>query len=444
MKWKFLRPVAAAAAASLLLTGLAGCGAPAAGGSAEAVTLTWWAPNLTNSLTADEDYYKTLTAKFTKDTGIEVDVQVNAWGDYYNKILGAITSGEGADVISTGTTWVSTLSDTKAFVQFDQAKMDSIGGAGQFVPAALEAAGGNNPGGPSMIPFVSGVTAMWYNPKLLKAAGIDKPPATWPEFLADGKKLTKDTDGDGKIDQWGFGYPAGFAQEWSHTMFAFGEQNGAPFFDASGAPALDSDGMVAAAKQFIDLMNTDKIMNPSNVEQTAFGDTYQDFINGKIAILFASGANSAFDAANFTDYAPAQIPLNDPMTGKPVTSHVAGANLGVFGAGKHTAEATKLVQYLTSKDAQVDLAVHIPILPVNAEAYNSDQVKKTDVFVTAEKILKDTAASFPINPLTAQAETVVGDAMKKIMAQAATSKSMSAADIKAILTEANSQLKAAK
>jgi multiple sugar transport system substrate-binding protein len=42
---------------------------------------------------------------------------------------------------------------------------------------------------------------------MFKAAGLDvnAPPKTWDEFLAYAKKLTRNTDGDGKIDQWGFG-----------------------------------------------------------------------------------------------------------------------------------------------------------------------------------------------------------------------------------------------
>jgi len=48
---------------------------------------------------------------------------------------------------------------------------------------------------------------LFYNTEMFKAAGLDpgKPPKTWDEFLEYAKKLTRDTNGDGKVDQWGFG-----------------------------------------------------------------------------------------------------------------------------------------------------------------------------------------------------------------------------------------------
>jgi multiple sugar transport system substrate-binding protein len=442
MAHRIRRFAAALVAVAIAGTGLSAC---SSSGSSGDVTLEWWAPNLTANLNDDQKYYQELVQPFTDDTGIKVKVQVNAWGDYYNKILGAITSGDGADLISTGTTWVSTLTDSGGFVQFGDDDMKAIGGSGQFVPAALSAAGGDNKGGPSMIPWVSGVTQMWYNPKLFAAAGISEPPATWPEFVADAKKLTQDTNGDGTPDQWGFGYPAGFAQEWAHTMFAFGEQNGAPFFTKDGKANLDNKGMVAAAKQFTDLMTVDKVMSPSTVEDTSFDRTNQDFIAGKVAMVFEPGANAAFEAAGFSDYKVAQIPLDDPLTGAKVTTHIAGVNLGVFADTKHKAETLQLLKYLSSEAVQVKLFNHIPsILPGNKAAYDSDKVKKDDVFLTSEKILKTTAAGYPINSQAAQAETVIGDAMKKIVAQAATSGSMSTSDIQSVLDEANSQLKASQ
>ena len=42
-----------------------------------------------------------------------------------------------------------------------------------------------------------------YNSETFKKAGIKGPPKTWKEFREISKKLTMDTNGDGKIDQWG-------------------------------------------------------------------------------------------------------------------------------------------------------------------------------------------------------------------------------------------------
>ena len=48
---------------------------------------------------------------------------------------------------------------------------------------------------------------MFYRTDLFEKAGL-KPPTTVEEFVRVAKSLTADTNGDGKIDQWGFADPA--------------------------------------------------------------------------------------------------------------------------------------------------------------------------------------------------------------------------------------------
>ena len=69
---------------------------------------------------------------------------------------------------------------------------------------------------------------LFYNTEMFKAAGLnpDKPPKTWDEFLQYAKKLTRDTDGDGKVDQWGFGTVGakspGFSLRFGPFIWSFG------------------------------------------------------------------------------------------------------------------------------------------------------------------------------------------------------------------------------
>ena len=49
--------------------------------------------------------------------------------------------------------------------------------------------------------------ALYYNRALFKEAGLpDRGPADMKEFMEFAQRLTKDIDGDGKTDQWGFSY----------------------------------------------------------------------------------------------------------------------------------------------------------------------------------------------------------------------------------------------
>jgi multiple sugar transport system substrate-binding protein len=53
-------------------------------------------------------------------------------------------------------------------------------------------------------PWVAIPMAVAYRKDLMEAAGIKEMPKTWDEFLATAKKLTVDTDKDGKVDQYGW------------------------------------------------------------------------------------------------------------------------------------------------------------------------------------------------------------------------------------------------
>ena len=57
-------------------------------------------------------------------------------------------------------------------------------------------------------PIVTGVPfVLYYNEDILNELG-EQPPQTWDDFKRICEKATKDTDGDGKVDQ--YGYAVGF------------------------------------------------------------------------------------------------------------------------------------------------------------------------------------------------------------------------------------------
>jgi len=54
------------------------------------------------------------------------------------------------------------------------------------------------------VPYLCSPVLLVADWELFQEAGIADPPHTWTEFVDCSKKLTKDRDGDGQIDQWGF------------------------------------------------------------------------------------------------------------------------------------------------------------------------------------------------------------------------------------------------
>lgn len=308
------------------------------------MTLTWWATQLAPSIPETEAVYQESIDRFTEATGIEVEVEVVPWADLYNRILTAVSSGTGPDVLSLGTTWTASLNDTGAFAEVEGENLDAMGGSDRFIPAVWDATVIPEVG-QTAVPFMSAAYALIYNPVLFDEAGIAEPPASWEEFVEAGKKLTVDKDGDGTIDQWGFTFPAAAASGDTHFAFILSNQLGGNIVDAEGSPAINSPEVVEAVTVFTDLMATDKIMSPSDAEISLDADAVDRFINGDAAMTFNQRPYAQFRSRNFTDFAVASVPVVEG--GENVQSMIAGTNISVFEDSPNKLEAFQFLGHLT-------------------------------------------------------------------------------------------------
>jgi multiple sugar transport system substrate-binding protein len=405
------------------------------GGSGKGVTLTYWASNQGTSLDNDKQVLAPELAKFTKQTGIKVNLKVVPWSDLLNNILTATTSGKGPDVLNIGNTWSASLQATGAFVPFDDSVMNQIGGKGRFLAGSLSATGAAGQA-PTAVPIYSLAYGLYYNKKYFAAAGISQPPTTWTEFVADAKKVTTP-------QHWGLSVEGGSVSENIHNVFTFSQQEGGAFFDSAGKPTFDTPQNVAAIKRYLDFIRTDKITNPSNAEYAQGTEALADFAKGKSAMVLWQAASGSLAqlGMNAADIGVAPMPLPDPTPagGKKVTSMVAGINLAVFKATKHMDAALKFVKFMTSTPEQKVLNKTYGSLPSVQDAY-SDPAFKTPAVDTFKSILSTSAAPLPAVASESQFETLIGTAVKNMLADAASGKSVSDADISSQLKAAQQQL----
>lgn len=374
--------------------------------------------------------------KFEKQTGIKVNLEVVPWADLLNRILAATTSGQGPDVLNIGNTWSASLQATGAFVPWDDALLAQVGGKERFLGPSLAATGAAGQP-PTALPIYGMTYGLFYNKKLFSEAGIAEPPKTWDELIADGKKLTK-----GK--QWGLAVEGASVSENSHHAFIFGQQHGSDLFDATGKPQFDSPKQVAAIKQYLDLMAVHKIVNPSNAEYSNGTEAVQDFTSGKAAMLMWQSIASQTKAAGMTedDYGLAPIPLPDPAQGgKQVNGMVAGINMAIFKSSKNQDAALQFVKFMTSKETQQTLNKTYGSLPTVTDAYD-DPAFQTPMIKTFQEILGTTAAPLPQVAEESQFETLVGTAMNKMFADAASGTAITDEYVKSKLTDANEQMQA--
>ncbi|BCJ36804.1 sugar ABC transporter substrate-binding protein [Actinocatenispora thailandica] len=415
--------------------GLTACGSSDSGSDSK--TITYWASNQGSSIQNDKDVLGPELKKFTKQTGIKVKLQVIGWNDLLNKITTATTSGQGPDVVNIGNTWSASLQATGAFVDFDKSHMDTIGGQDKFLATSMSSTGAAGKT-PTSVPLYGLSYGLFYNKKMFADAGIKNPPSSWQELVTDAKKLTKP---GGK--QYGITLAGASYTENAHFAFIFGQQQGGNFFDKSGKPTFDTPQNVKAVQQYTDLISKDKVATPASAEHTTTNDAVEDFTSGKAAMLLGqNNTNTGIEANGMkaSDYAVAPIPMLSPLPagGKKINSHVAGINIAAFKGGNETG-AMKFIKFMTSAKEQVILDKAFNALPVTSEAAKDPafQTPENKMFVD---VLANTAAPMPMITDESQFETTVGNAMKDLIAQAATGKSVSAADVKKSLGDAQQKM----
>jgi multiple sugar transport system substrate-binding protein len=366
------------------------------------------------SLATDKKILRRELAKFTDRTGVRVDVEVLPFDALYTRLTSAVATGRQPDVADIGNTWSATLQATGAFLPFDESALARIGGRTRFVGAAMSSTGARGRP-PASIPLVAQSYGLFYNTKLFAAAGISQPPRTWSEFVQDAHRLTKP-------GQWGVGLLGASAAGNAHLAYILGRQHGANLFDAAGHPTFDTPGERAAIEQLLALMTTEKVINPSDAERSGLTDSLEALAQGRAAMVpFQSVGRNYFAATGFHDYAVAPLPVTDPLPsgGEAVRSIVAGTNIAVFKRTHHKDAALQLVRFLTSAPEQVALNEAYQALPVVTSAYDDPAFADPGTRVFAD-VLRHSAQPLPMVPGEGKMETVLGGAISRLWATAAT------------------------
>lgn len=153
----------------------------------------------------DNEVWRTIVANFEK-LHPDVDVVPN-WvpGDYGNKLPLLMISGNAPDIILMDDEFLPAyavrgyLEDLKPYIDRDaqEIRLDD------FFARGLESF--NYRGFQGGMPWAGNVMMIFYNQDLFDAAGLPYPTDewTWMDFRRDAKDLTRDLDGDGRIDQYG-------------------------------------------------------------------------------------------------------------------------------------------------------------------------------------------------------------------------------------------------
>lgn len=352
MRRGILLVLLAVTVAALALHGCGGGGSESTGGVVE---LQFWhamGGPLGDALDA-------LVMEFN-ETHPDIQVESISMGRYQalsQKIMAAVAAGQPPDLAQAYEAWTENLIENGSaeplghFIEGpDGLTADELA---DFVPGMIE----NNTwnGEIYSFPFNKSVRALYWNKDLFAEEGLEAAPVNWDEYRGFSRRLTKDRDGDGAVDQWG---TAGQISAWMFENLLI--QNGGQILSDDGTrAAFDSAEGLEALEFMVELM--------TEYGKVTSGYEYQnDFQAGKVGMIEGSTVSLSFMEGKYTfNMAVAPLPEKEQCG-----CLVAGTNIVVFADSpdEKKAAAWKFIKWFTSPEITARWAAETGYAPVRRSA----------------------------------------------------------------------------
>ena len=317
------------------------------GTSATPITLTYWpAANPVETRVAMR-----LTAQWNAENpGVQVKVQPLPAGRSSEEVLlAAIVAKATPDVSSNvSSALLARLVRAKGVVRLDT-RVATAARLSERTNHAMLASLRLPDGGIYAFPWKTNPEMLMYNIDLLSAAGV-KPPRTHSEFLQALRRLSRDTNGDGRKDKWPFW--ATLKTTWHERFYDFYPL----YLASSGGRTLVEGGKIAfeneAAVAALDVLR--RGFADGSLPRSNFALGRDPFIDGTVAMKiigpwFLKELNDLKVPGLRYDVTP--VPAAD---GARAQDHFAFAdlrNIAIFSTTRHPDEAAQFVAYLTSPAA---------------------------------------------------------------------------------------------
>jgi multiple sugar transport system substrate-binding protein len=325
-----------------LVTG-SGCGNSTSGSSQTGngkVVINFW-----NGFTGPDGVTMTaIVNQFQKQNpDVVVKMQIIPWTTYYDKLTLALAYGGAPEVFimqASRFPEYASYNTLRPLSDLNQSSPAPLSGR-DFAAAPWKE---SHYGGQLLaLPMDTWPIGLYYNTKLFKEAGIVDaqgnalPPKTYAEFLADAQKLTKDTTGDGKTDQWGFA----ITNEHSNWL-TFADQFGGGILTKDGKQgAMSSPQSLLATQTMCDLIYKYKVAPVPD----GF-NSWLEFQQGKVAMVMEGiYMLSSLEEQQNLDFSGAPAPQFGPVTAVWGGSHLLCEPSGIDPV--HARAGWRLIRFLS-------------------------------------------------------------------------------------------------
>jgi len=199
---------------------------------------------------------------------------------------------------------------------------------------------------------------MFINKKMFEEAGVDIPDAdwNWDVFAEIAKKLSRDTDGDGNNDQWGFYFPK-YMDGFTHWLM----QNRGGLLTRDSKSLLGKPESIEALKFLRGLITAGYV--PSDTQAKQYGSSSSaPFIAGKVAMVEGGLSTTVSLKNNDVDYVIRPLPRGEKQLS------TAFVNAWAIPRGAKNPELSwRVLKFFASKEAQQIVLNTGMGLPANKE-----------------------------------------------------------------------------
>ncbi len=335
-----------------------GCG----GGESDVTTIRFWHSFVATTRPALDQ----LIERFEEEhPGIRVDAQYVPTGDgLVHKLVSAVQSGTAPDISWVHADFLGRLVQADAIYPMHHF-IDGENGLDademeDFLPGLLQTAAWRDT--LYGLPMEATLLALVYNRDHFVDAGLDpdRPPRTWDELRTYTERLTRDVNGDGKIDRYGFYVPvfpaSGPLNIWMNLQWsAFLWQAGGDVVDEEQRRVLfDGEAGVRALEYWKDLFYM--------MGQPANSITHDlSFVSQSVSMIM----DGPWDLPRFRkidnfDWSIAPLPAGPEGQ----ATYLAGEHMAIFRQSRHPEAAWTFVKWVVQPEIQALFSRESGYLPV--------------------------------------------------------------------------------
>ena len=321
------------------------------GGGVELILFTW-------TEVTEVQANQQLLAEFEQaHPGVKVRLQnIPGSGEAMQKLQTMMAAGEAPDVMSIHGAYHLSFAARGVLAPLDQlAGQDAEFNLADFYPGLLDICRYQEK--LYSLPRYTSVYALFYNKARFDAAGVPYPGSrgqwTWDDYLQAAQRLTRDTNGDGRPDEWGT-----YIDFWGSRIYPWLWQNGADLMNADRSRCVvDSPEAVEALTFLSDLRLKRKVAPPTTSGERNEG--LDLFAQGKLG-MYITGP---WDVQTLKGQAGLQWDVAPLPVRKQAATLLGTENYAISATSKHPQEAWELFKFLLSARSQQYMAEQLEKMP---------------------------------------------------------------------------------